>query len=49
MFQDEFVDRISKNQRKAGLSIRDGEFAVMIESFEVRPGAEGTESGTEGR
>jgi|GraSoi_2013_40cm_1033754.scaffolds.fasta_scaffold15691_3 hypothetical protein len=45
MFQDEFLE----NQKKAGLPIRDGEFAVMIESFEVRPGAEGTESGREGR
>jgi hypothetical protein len=49
MFQDEFVDRISRNQKRAGLPVRDGEFAVMIESFEVRPIAEGTEGGTEGR
>ncbi len=49
MFQDELVDRISRNQKRAGLPVRDGEFAVMIESFEVRPRAEGMESGTEGR
>ncbi|MHB8271970.1 MAG: hypothetical protein ACYDD8_26240 [Bradyrhizobium sp.] len=41
MMRDVLAERVSRNQRKAGLPIREGEFAVMIEMFEIRPRVEG--------
>jgi hypothetical protein len=49
MLRDELVNRVSRNQRGAGLPIYDGEFAVMIEMFEIRPRLGGGDSGAKGR
>lgn len=46
MFRDELASRISRNQARAGLPVRAGEFAVMIESFEIRPTVDGETGGT---
>jgi hypothetical protein len=35
MFRDELAHRVSRNQKQAGLQIPSGEFAVMIETFEI--------------
>jgi hypothetical protein len=36
MFRNEFQTRVSRNQRQAELPVQDGEFAVMVETFEIR-------------
>ncbi|MGJ4953008.1 hypothetical protein [Bradyrhizobium sp. HKCCYLS20291] len=37
MLRDELTARVARNQREAGLPVREGEFVVMIEIFEIRP------------
>jgi hypothetical protein len=45
MLRGELVSRVSQNQKSAGLPVRDGEFAVMVETFEIRPNVGGEAGG----
>jgi hypothetical protein len=42
---DEIAARVASNQKRAALPVQEGEFAVMIEMFEIRPIGEISEPG----